>query len=240
MKTKCLCMAAGITAVCSIAIFAAQSAQAQTYEVLYTFVGGTDGANPAASVIRDTDGNFYGTTYFGGTANLGTVFKLDKSGKETVLHSFIGGTDGASPQAGVILDAEGNLYGTTTSGGGSGCGGSGCGVVFKLSKTGKEKVLHSFTGSPDGAFPYGGVILDSAGNLYGTTNRGGTGESCTWYGGCGTVFEVSKTGKETVLYSFPTTEDSFPLAGVVRDAHGNLYGTTENGPSSEPGGSVLN
>lgn len=238
MKTKRLCMAAGITAVCSIAIFAAQSAQAQTYEVLYTFVGGTDGANPAASVIRDTDGNFYGTTYFGGTANLGTVFKLDKSGKETVLHSFIGGTDGASPQAGVILDAEGNLYGTTTSGGGTGCGGSGCGVVFKVSKTGKEKVLHSFTGSPDGAVPYGGLILDSTGNLYGTTNRGRTGGSCARFGGgCGVVFKVSNTGKETVLFSFTDTYSSYPSTGVIHDAQGHLYGTAHNDDSG-PGGTV--
>ncbi len=223
MKTMSLCRAAGITVLCSIAILAAQSVQAQTYQVLYTFAGGTDGANPAAGVIRDAEGNFYGTTYFGGTANLGTVFKLDKSGKDTVLHSFTGGTDGASPQAGVISDAEGNLYGTTTSGGGTACGGSGCGVVFRLNKFGKETVLYRFKGGADGASP-SGVIRDATGNLYGTTHNGGSG--CAEYGGCGVVFKLSKTGKKTVLYRFTGAGNAFPDSGLIQDAKGNLYGST--------------
>jgi uncharacterized repeat protein (TIGR03803 family) len=197
------------------------SAQGQTFTVLYSFQGGTDGEFPSG-VVRDNAGNLYGTTLTGGAFSKGTVFKLDMTGNETVLYSFTGGADGAQPEAGVIRDAAGNLYGTTEAGGDLNLG-----TVFKLDKTGNETALHSFTGGADGAQPVAGVILDKAGNLYGTTPFGGT---CPRFDGCGTVFRLDTTGKETVLYSFMDGADGgFPEAGLVRDAAGNLYGTASLG-----------
>jgi uncharacterized repeat protein (TIGR03803 family) len=197
------------------------SARGQTFTVLHSFKGGTDGESPYGGVVRDTAGNLYGTTAQGGAFSNGTVFKLDTTGKETVLYSFTGGADGAIPLAGLIRDAAGNLYGTTEVGGDLTCNsGIGCGTVFKLHTTGKETVLHSFTGNPDGASPFAGVIRDAAGNLYGTTPKGGALNS-------GTVFKLDTTGKETVLYSFAGGADgSYPDAAVIRDAAGNLYGNT--------------
>jgi uncharacterized repeat protein (TIGR03803 family) len=123
----------------------------------------------------DEQRNLYGTTYRGGSSGYGIVWKVSRKGKETVLHSFAGGTtDGASPQAGVIRDAEGNLYGVTTAGGsGTACGKSGCGTVYKLSKNGTLTLLHSFAGS-DGQYPVGSLIMDANGNLYGTAAYGGS------------------------------------------------------------------
>jgi len=196
-------------------------------KVLYSFTGGADGGGPRAGVIRDSDGNLYGTTYGGGTANLGVVYKLDTAGQETVLHSFTSGTDGANPLAGVISDSAGNLYGTTY-GGGTG----GAGVVYKLDTAGQETVLYSFAGGADGSSPWAGVTRDSAGNLYGTTSGGGIGGV---YGG-GVVFKVDTAGRETVLYSFTGGADgSGPFAGVIRDAAGNLYGTTSYGGAANAG-----
>jgi uncharacterized repeat protein (TIGR03803 family) len=186
MKSIRLC-AASVMAVCAIAILAAQSAQAQT---LYSFKGQPDGANPVAGVTQDAEGNLYGTTDAGGTSNVGTVFKLSKAGKETVLHSFKGGADdGAVPLAGVMLDAKGNLFGTTAAGGDLSCPvqeDKGCGVVFQLSPTGKFTVLYRFTGGADGAIPHSGVIQDTDGNLYGTTEAGG--ENCDDLTGAGPGF----------------------------------------------------
>jgi len=190
--------------------------------VLYTFAGGTDGANPAAGVIRDSEGNLYGTTASGGAYANGTVFKVTKAGVETVLHAFTGGSDGAVPLGGLI-EYKGNLYGTTFDGG---VRNGGCGVVFRVSKTGKETVLYTFclgNSDLDGAQPAAGLIRDAKGNLYGTTEFGGA-------GGVGTVFKLTKAGKETVLYNFCSqpscTDGEFPSAGVVMNARGNLYGTT--------------
>jgi uncharacterized repeat protein (TIGR03803 family) len=196
--------------------------------VLHSFTGtGGDGEYPLAGLIRDASGNLYGTTEEGGAYSYGTVFKLGKHGKETVLYSFTGEADGAYPVAGLVQDAKGNLYGTTVNGGDFSCysdGEYGCGVVFKLDKTGKETVLHTFSGSPDGANPWASLIRDSKGNLYGTTVAGGTSGN---YGN-GTVFKVTATGTETVLYTFPenAADGSNPYGGLVRDAAGNLYGTT--------------
>lgn len=158
----------------------------------------------------DAKGNLYGTTYWGGSFYYGVLFKLSRKGIETVLWNFCQTgypcpTDGADPSAGVTFDAEGNLYGTTSMGGDLGCwSGSGCGVVFKLSKSGKETVLHTFTGGADGWAPYAGLIFDAKGNLYGTTRYGDTGSCNDGYGvGCGVVFKVNpKTKHETVLYTF--------------------------------------
>ena len=126
-----------------------QSSHAQTYSVLYSFTGGADGGNPWAPLIQDAAGNLYGTTQAGGSNGVGTVFKLDASGTETVVYSFTAGTDGGFPLAGLVRDEAGNLYGTTLFGGVFACG---CGTVFRLDPTGKETVLYSFAGYPvDGA-----------------------------------------------------------------------------------------
>ena len=203
-----------------------RSAQAQTFSMLYAFASEGDGDRPD-SLIRDAAGNFYGTTYYGGSkASDGVVFKLDAAGKETVLYQFKG-PDGDGPD-GVVRDAAGNLYGATSFGG-TGCPGQqGCGTVFKLDASGKETVLHRFGGTGDGTFPTTGVIRDAAGNLYGTTYTGGNTSSCE--AGCGTIFKVDASGKESVLHSFTGGADGFgPYGGVIRDKAGNLYGTTQAG-----------
>jgi len=210
--------------------------------VLYRF-NGTDGNNPAASLIRDSAGNLYGTTLLGGTSFLGNVFKLDPSDNVSVLYSFTGQPDGASPYAALIRDSAGNLYGTTIAGGGGSCVGvagapDGCGTVFKLDASGHETLLHSFTGSPDGAEPYAGLIADQAGNLYGATSFGGSGP-CAASGepvGCGTVFKIDTSGTLTVLYNFQKPPDgNYPDGTLVMDKVGNLYGTTYQGGAHEQG-----
>jgi uncharacterized repeat protein (TIGR03803 family) len=149
-----------------------------------------------------------------------------------MLYSFTNVPDGAYPSAGLIMDKAGNLYGTTTGGGAGNCvllGVSGCGAVFKLDTTGNETVLYRFTNLPDGTLPYAGLIMDKAGNLYGTTEFGGDG-SCDFGVGCGTVFRLDTTGNEIVLYSFMGPPDgAIPLAGLIMDKAGNLYGTTYGG-----------
>jgi uncharacterized repeat protein (TIGR03803 family) len=140
------------------------------------------------------------------------------------LYSFAGGTDGSQPVAGVIADASGNLYGTTVTGGAHNSG-----TVFKVTATGTETVLYSFTGGSDGSQPFAGLIADASGNLYGTTNGGGA-------SGNGTVFKVTPSGTETVLYSFTGGSDgSNPRAGLIADASGNLYGTTSFGGTTDNG-----
>jgi uncharacterized repeat protein (TIGR03803 family) len=209
-----------------VSVTALLSAQAQTLKVLYSFTGGADGANPEAGVMRDAKGDLYGTTNVGGAYNGGTVFKLNKSGQETVLHSFCSKSkcsDGLDPLSQLIQDAEGNLYGTTAE------GGSNFGTVFQLSKSGRETVLYTFTGGADGANPSGGVVSDARGNLYGTTSEGGA------YGK-GTVFKLNKMRSETVLHSFADgTDGAYPSAGVIQDLKGNLYGTTYSGGASNLG-----
>ena len=223
-------------AMCALAVIGTPPAQAQTdntasYKPLYSFTGGADGGSPAAGVILDPAGNLYGTTAFGGASDQGVVFKLDTTGTETVLYSFTGGTDGGKPQAGLIRDSAGNIYGTTTFGG-IASGYSGYGVVFKLDTTGTETVLHSFTGGADGSGP-GGVIRDSAGNLYGTTGGGGI-ANCL-FGGCGVVYKLDTTGTETVLYSFTGGSDGSGPGDVILDSAGNLYGITDGGGASNLG-----
>jgi len=204
--------------------------------VLHSFSGGTAGLAPSGGLVRDAAGNLYGTTGAGGDLNCnfgegcGTVFKLDTADDEIVLQAFPGGADGSAPDGGVVLDAAGNLYGTTIAGGNTACS-QGCGVVFKVDPvTLQETVLYSFTGLADGAFPAAGVILDSAGNLYSTTSRGGKTKSAG--GGFGVVFKLDTTGTETVLHTFASTDGAQPEASLLRDAAGNLYGTTAFGGSS--------
>jgi len=215
--SACLQVASG----CGV-VFKLDTAGKET--ALYTFTGGADGANPFAGLIMDAAGNLYGTTLYGGGSNSGTVFEIDSTGKETVLHSFTGGADGGNPQAGLVLDQAGNLYGTTQHGGTYLKG-----TVFKIAKNGEETVLRSFSGPPDGAYPVAGLVLDAAGNLYGTTFQGGNASAC-YSAGCGVVFKLDSSGNETVLYSFTgSTDGANPEAGVVLDAPGNLYSTTLQG-----------
>jgi uncharacterized repeat protein (TIGR03803 family) len=201
------------------------------YKVLYKFTGGTDGSQPYAGLILDTSGNLYGTTTAGGPSGDGTVFKLtnnsDGSWTESLLYSFAGGTDGATPYAEVTFDASGNLYGTTYSGGASSAG-----TVFQLASnsdgTWTESVLYSFTGGSDGANPYAGVIFDATGTLYGTTYGGGT-------RGKGVVYKLTpnSNGGWTygALHSFTGGADgSYPQFGnLTFDTAGNLYGPTTDG-----------
>jgi uncharacterized repeat protein (TIGR03803 family) len=192
-------------------------------------------------------GNLYGTTPGGGAYNGGTVFKLRQGGNgkwtHKVLHSFGKGTDGRKPFAGLIFDAEGNLYGTTELGGVYGYG-----AVIELTqgKSGKwtSKVLHSFNNNgTDGRYPlYGSLIFDKIGNLYGTTAYGGSGSGCTGeFGLCGIVFELTPSahGKwtEKVLHSFVGngSDGVGPYAGVILDTAGNLYGTTTAGGANDDG-----
>ena len=294
------------SAVAMLAVFAMMgTAHAQTYHVIHNFAGGLDGAEPTSGLTMDAQGNFYGTTfegdagtgtlyklahasigwtlvplfYFGvenngvipydrpvfgpdgslyattafggvgpcmayGMTGCGTVFKL-KAGQlrfgpwnETVLYRFTGGSDGANPYGGdLIFDSAGNMYGTADNGGSTNCFG-GCGIVFKLTHSGNswtQSVLYTFTNGTDGAHPYGGLVFDSAGNLYGTTTNGGA-------FGHGAVFELTNSGSgwtQTTLYSFQGPPDGgHPYAGLIFDAQGNLYGaTTDGGPNS--GGTVF-
>jgi uncharacterized repeat protein (TIGR03803 family) len=198
-------------------------------KVLYNFheLTANGFGQPTGGVIRDSEGNFYGTTFIGqadvGSGN-GVVYKVGPAGHSTVLHNFTGGADGGLPYGGVIRDSKGNLYGTAEVGGASGAG-----VVFKVDKFGNETVLYSFTGGADGGYPLAGVIQDSAGNSYGTTNGGGA-------SGAGVVFKVDKAGNETVLYAFTGGADGgFPVGGLIRDSAGNSYGTTNGGGASGAG-----
>jgi uncharacterized repeat protein (TIGR03803 family) len=216
-----------------------------TETILHSFQGGSDGSGPSAGLIFDQAGNLYGTTFEGGGVNhLGTVFELSPSGNggwtETILYSF-GGVDGGpeGPQA-VTFDQKGNLYGTAE-GGQSDCGvfESACGTVFELSPNGSggwtETVIFSFPPPGNsGFFPNPGLILDGAGNLYGTTQAGGLGP-CDSRLGCGTAFELSPNASgdwtEAVLHSFSSTagDGASPLAGLIFDQSGNLYGTAYEG-----------
>jgi uncharacterized repeat protein (TIGR03803 family) len=194
--------------------------------VLYSFGGGADGKHPKGGLVRGPAGAFYGTADGGVTTDFcyadrcGVVFKLDASGKEAVLYSFTGGPDGLFPNPGIQWDSAGNLYGTT-----SGGGASGAGVVYRVEGTGHEAVLYSFTGGADGASPIGGLWRDSAGDLYGAAGGGATDHNCV-SGGCGVVFKVDPTGKRAVLHRFTGgTDGANPMAGLVGDQDGNLYGT---------------
>ena len=188
--------------------------------LLHSFAGTPDGEDPYSGVLRDKAGNLYGTTQYGGAkGGFGTVYKLNAKGKLTLLHSFAGTPDGVNPFAGLLMDAAGNLYGTTYYGGTNG----GFGTVYKLTAKGKLTLLHSFAGTPDGQNPYARLIRDAAGNLYGTTFYGGT-------SGYGSVFKLDTAGKLTILHSFTGSADgAHPIAGLIPDKAGNLYGTASDG-----------
>jgi uncharacterized repeat protein (TIGR03803 family) len=204
--------------------------------VLHTFTGGDDGGNPAAGLIADKTGDLYGTTVYWGSNGGGTVFKLAPDGTETVLHAFLEleVNDGSYPYAGVIMDKAGNLYGTTL------WGGLAAGVVFKLAPDGTETILHDFQDGSDGASPVSGLTMDGAGNIYGTTQYGGV--RCGDYGTrCGTVFKIAPEGSETVLHAFRKGKGDgvTPAAALIKDANGNLYGTTPSLTLRSGGGTVF-
>jgi len=193
-------------------------ARAQTESFLYSFGGLPDGAKPRANLIQATDGNFYGTTYAGGTNSHGCVFRVTSGGSETVLYSFGNQPfDGANSSAPLVQGGDGYLYGTTTEGGTNGFG-----TVFRISLTGSYSNLYSFQGPPnDGQSPAVGLTRGNDGNFYGATQGGGA-------GGFGTVFRFTPGGTETMLYSFagPPGDGYQPLAGLVLGSDGNFYGTT--------------
>jgi uncharacterized repeat protein (TIGR03803 family) len=194
-----------------------------TEKVLHEFTGGTDGSDPDSGLVFDKSGNLYGSTFFGGSAGWGTIYKLARTStgmKESILYSFKGSPDGASPEGPLVVTGTGTIFGTTVSGGG------GYGVVFELtpSATGyTETVLHSF---PLGQDPTsGGLIMDKNGNLYGETAGGGT------YGD-GTIYEMKRTStgfKYVPLFSFNGADGNYPSGGLIFDSVGNLYGTTASG-----------
>lgn len=227
-----------------------------TETVLYRFAGGSDGEDPASTLVADGTGALYGTTLYGGRGTCtddleiivgcGTIFKLIppapgyKAWKKTTLHRFTGGTDGGSPRGALLLDASGALYGATLQGGKGKCTGGipatviGCGMVFKLTPpqpgqtVWKETVLHSFQG-PDGAFPLGGVTKDTAGNLYGTASGGGQ------YGD-GLAFKLTPPlpggtrWRQTVFHQFNiSTSGDGPTGELVADAGGNFFGVASSG-----------
>jgi uncharacterized repeat protein (TIGR03803 family) len=181
----------------------------------------------------DSAGSLYGTTRSGGANKFcpeeqgyGTVFKLDASHKLTALHSFVGGADGWAVAAGLASDEQGNLYGTTLGGGTSNMG-----TAYEVTKSGKERILHSFTGAPDGADPAATLFLDRDGLFYGTTYSGGDVSCVGDTYGCGIIFQIDKSGNEKVLYSFNGSSDGAePTGNVISDPRGYLYGTTSRGP----------
>ena len=287
--------ALALAIVFALTIVTTDAAHAQSFQVIYTFTGGPDGAQPYAGLTMDRGGNLYGTTSAGNEgSNWGNVYQMRHRGagwtfaqlhlfdgtlssrvaigpdgslygaspnniagyaygyifnlrhpvsaicssiqcpwNVSVIYGFSGGADGASPRYGdLTFDQVGNFYGTTS------VGGSGNGVVYEMMPSGggwSEQPLYAFAGSPDGANPFGGLVFDKAGNLYGMTTQGGS-------TGNGTVFELSPSGggwAEKVLYNFQGGSDgSFPTAGLIFDQSGNLYGTTSNGGTGG-GGTVF-
>lgn len=213
--------------------------------LIYVFQGGSDGANPLASLLTDKSGALYGTTFHGGgapacTPGCGTAFKLTPSASgytETLLHTFTGGSDGAYPATALIADGKGALYGTTLYGGTGNCSsgsfGPGCGTVFKLTPSGgsyAETILYTFRGGPtDGANPRAALLAGKNGALVGTTEAGGS------KAGHGTVFELTRSGSgytERVLYRFKGGKDGADpddAPGLYADANGALYSTTALG-----------
>jgi uncharacterized repeat protein (TIGR03803 family) len=235
---------------CGVVFEVARSGSSWNERVLYNFPATGSGENAyggtGGGVVLDTKGNLYGTTFNGGGANsAGTVFELIRPArrggawKHKVLHSFNQMNEGLYPQAGLIFDARGNLYGTTQIGAGSGCYGNGCGVVFRLTaqKSGSwtYTVLYKFTGQGDGSLPQASLTINSAGNLYGTTQLGGSGSNCS-SSGCGVVFRLKPPARragawtETVLHSFQGGKDGYvPWGRVVFGKGALLYGATQFG-----------
>ena len=223
-----------ISIVLTLVLVMAQASFAQTYQVIYNFSGGADGATPTSGVTIDAAGNFYGTTSAGGSHGLGVVYKLLHRSSGwilTPLYSFQGVPDGSNPAARVVFGPDGALYGTTSSGG----TGGGNGTVFRLTPPAtfcavvfcswSERVLYSFTGFPsDGINPQAEVVFDRSGNLYGTTVAGGTNQG-------GIAYEITAAGLESTVHNFSgDLEGAMPYAPLTLDADGHLYGTASEQP----------
>lgn len=241
-------------ALAAITLSTAVSSHAQTESVVYSFIGGSDGQYPVDSLAVDPAGNLYGTTSSGGYdpclgIGCGAAWELSPTAGGwafTLIHDFVGGRDGAQPLAGFVLDKAGNFYGTTGEGGNDHTCvslGPGCGTVIEFSRTANgwvEKTLATLNGPGTGWYPLANLTMDAAGNLYGTTEYGGSSDFCNGdAGGCGIVFRLSpKAGgwTETVLFVFHSSPQGaggyLPFSGVALDADGNLYGTTYNGGSA--------
>jgi uncharacterized repeat protein (TIGR03803 family) len=220
-----------------LALLLAASSAAQTFKVFHSF-SFSDGSSPSGDLLTDSAGNFYGTTQSGGSSNRGVVFKLDDKGNETILYTFTGGADGGIPIGRVIRDSAGNLYGITSLGGDPTCS---CGTVYKLTKSGTLKVLHSFKGGKDGAQNEGqpelGLVMVS-GDLYGSASFGGV-SGCDGSLGCGVLFKVTQSGKETILHRFTgQTDGAFPQ-DLTSDQAGNIYGATGGSYMQGNGGTLF-
>lgn len=240
--TACLLSASLVVGAGSAA--ASPAVSSPTLRIVHSFTGNTgtaDGYAPVAALVEVGQGEFYGTTQFGGTSSnciggCGTVFKVAADGTETILYSFTGGSDGALPNAGLLKGRDGKLYGTTeTGGGGAGCqsdafvqayGLPGCGTVFSITSAGQLKIVYAFTGiDGDGSLVLSGVVQDTRGNLFGATAGGGS-------SGAGTIFEISPDTKERVVYSFSGGFDGSDPNSVTIGRNGALYGTTIGGGAS--------
>jgi uncharacterized repeat protein (TIGR03803 family) len=223
-----------VLALCASAMAVSASPATTTFATLLSF-DGIDGENPAfnGSLVQGFDGNFYGTTYNGGANGSGTFFEITPSGTVTTIYNFCGKKnciDGSHPAAALVLDTNGDFYGTTMDGGGNLQG-----TVFKITPAGTLTTLHSFCAESDcadGAYPLAGLVLATSGNFYGTTNEGGANQY-------GAIFEITPTGKFTSLYSFCSqtncTDGESPYAGLIQATNGNLYGTTYEGGANQDG-----
>ena len=213
-----------------------QRHSAWLFSSLYEFTGGSDGSKPIGGVVIGPNGALYGTTQLGGQDGNGIVFSLTPPPalncrstqcywNETILHTFTGSPDGFNPWTeNLVFDAAGNIYGTTGNGGAYGAG-----TAFELTPSGNdytESILYSFRSGPDGWAPFGGVVLDDAGNVYGTTVSGGYAALCGT--GCGTVYQLTPSNggwEETILFRFDIVHGYYPNSDLIRDASGNIYGT---------------
>lgn len=237
-------LAAALAVLLVSTVFGVGTAQAQTFNVIYAFTGGTDGAGPLMGVTLDRSGNLYGTTGYGGTTGNGTVFRLSNTNSGwvvTPLYEFQGGSDGSTSNSSISIGRDGALYGATLYGGGA----ANCGTVFKLqpspmataSASGywNETILHSFTGNmTDGCYPGSNLTWDQAGNFYGTTQIGGANGYNNGFQGYGTIYKLAPSGSgwtESILYSFlGGDQGNYPLySPIVFDNAGNIYGTVNGG-----------
>jgi len=201
-------------------------------QILYNFQGPPDGEYPNSPLLLDSQGNLYGTTFYGGPNHAGTIFKLATDGTFTTLYAFgHSKTDALYPYSGLTLDSQGNLYGTSGYGGANNYG-----TVFEFTTTNTLEILYSFKGGHnDGQLPEASLIFDQQGNLYGTTSDNPNAD-----GPFGTVFELTPQGKEIILHNFTGAPDGFnPLTNLVTDKRGNLYGTTQGGGVAYAGGTVF-
>jgi uncharacterized repeat protein (TIGR03803 family) len=216
--------------------------------VLHAFAAGAnDGGRPLTGLIQDSDRNLYGATFAGGALNEGVIFKLSTKGQFTVIYNIGTNPDEGTQVTGLAVDAQGNLYVASETGGPSqyfyncidtnSVPSFGCGTIAKVDPSGNETLLHVFTGvDGDGGSPLGAVVLDAAGNIYGATLLGGMGSCQPAYSatpGCGTVFEIDNSGNYRVIYNFPASGErgAGPVGALTMDQAGNLYGTTEDGGS---------